>query len=206
MTTGGEGGMVTTRDRDLWSRMWSYKDHGKSWESVYERKHTPGFPWRHDTFGSNYRMLELQAALGRFQLTKLADWISRRKRNAEILDRIVAAYDCIRRIQPPDHVAHAYYRFDMFVRPDRLRKGWSRDRIIAECLARGVPAFFGSCPEIYREKAFQDAGLAPRQRLPIARELGQTCIQFLVHPTLDDEDIEFVGRSVGEVLERAQAG
>ena len=43
MTTGGEGGMVTTNDRDLWSAMWSYKDHGKSWEAVYERQHLQGF-------------------------------------------------------------------------------------------------------------------------------------------------------------------
>ncbi|MGI9205274.1 MAG: DegT/DnrJ/EryC1/StrS family aminotransferase [Woeseiaceae bacterium] len=206
MTTGGEGGMVTTRDRDLWSRMWSYKDHGKSWESVYEREHAPGFPWRHDTFGSNYRMLEIQAVLGRIQLKKLPEWMRHRQRNAAILDKFMAAYDCIRRIQPPDHVTHSYYRFDMFVRPERLREGWSRDRIIAECIARGVPAYFGACPEIYREKAFQNAGFAPRQRLPMAKALGETCIQFLVHPTLDDQDMEFVGRSVAEVLEQAQAG
>ena len=43
MTTGGEGGMVTTNDRELWSRMWSFKDHGKSWEAVYEKRHPQVF-------------------------------------------------------------------------------------------------------------------------------------------------------------------
>ena len=65
MTTGGEGGMVTTNDRALWSRVWSLKDHGKNLEAVHERAHSPGFRWVHDSFGSNWRMLEVQAAIGR---------------------------------------------------------------------------------------------------------------------------------------------
>ena len=67
MTTGGEGGMVTTNDQGLWSVMWSFKDHGKSWEAVYERDHPPGFRWVHDSFGTNWRMTEMQAAIGRIR-------------------------------------------------------------------------------------------------------------------------------------------
>jgi dTDP-4-amino-4,6-dideoxygalactose transaminase len=71
MTTGGEGGMVTTNDRELWSKMWSFKDHGKSWEAVYEREHAPGFRWLHESFGTNWRMMEVQAVIGRIQLRRM---------------------------------------------------------------------------------------------------------------------------------------
>jgi dTDP-4-amino-4,6-dideoxygalactose transaminase len=74
MTTGGEGGMVTTNDEALWRTMWSYKDHGKSYEAVYERQHPPGFRWLHESFGTNWRMLEMQAAIGRIQLKRMSDW------------------------------------------------------------------------------------------------------------------------------------
>src|SRR3546814_8980319 len=85
MTTGGEGGMVTCNDRDLWSRMWSFKDHGKSWDAVYERAHPPGFRWLHESIGTNWRMLEMQAAIGRIQLRRMAEWTRARTANATIL-------------------------------------------------------------------------------------------------------------------------
>lgn len=205
ITTGGEGGMVTTNDRELWSRMWSYKDHGKSWEAVYERSHASGFPWRHESFGSNFRMLEMQAAVGRIQLRKLDNWVARRQKNAKSLDELLSRYDCIRRIRPPGHIHHAYYRYDAFVHPERLADGWNRDRIIKAFADEGLPVLAGSCPEIYREKAFQDAGLVPRQPLPVAKELGETCLQFLVHPTLPDDQMDSVCKIVAGVLGKAQA-
>src|SRR5471030_1077730 len=66
MTTGGEGGMVTTNNPE----MWSYKDHGKSWKAVSEEKNESSFRWLHKSFGTNWRMTELQAVLGRIQLTR----------------------------------------------------------------------------------------------------------------------------------------
>ena len=74
MTTGGEGGMVTTNYKDLWSKMWSFKDHCKNWEAVYEREHPPGFRWLHNSFGTNWRMTEMQAAIGRVQLKRMPEW------------------------------------------------------------------------------------------------------------------------------------
>ena len=58
-----------------------------------------------------------------------------------------------------------------------------------EIIARGVPCYTGSCSEVYLEKAFVDRGLAPAERLPAARELGETAMLFLVHPTLTDQEI-----------------
>ena len=203
LTTGGEGGMVTTSDRDLWSRMWSYKDHGKSWEGVYERKHDSSFPWRHDTFGSNYRMLELQAAIGCVQLRKLDQWVKRRRENAAKIAEALVRYPSIRLLDVPDYIAHAYYRFDVFVRAEKLAPGWTRDSLVTELSARGVPVSFGACPEIYRERCFSSAGLGPETPLVSAKRLGETCVQFLVHPTISDSQMMRICGQIDAVMQQA---
>lgn len=205
MTTGGEGGMTTTNDRELWSKMWSYKDHGKSWEAVYERQHPPGFRWLHDSFGTNARMLEFQAVLGRIQLRRMPEWRERRISNAARYAEVCEKFACVRVLNVADDCVHAYYRFYAFVIPERLASGWSRDRIVEEVVAQGVPCYHGSCSEIYREKAFEHAGLLPRERLPVARELGDTSLMMLVHPTLEDEEIARACAVLDDVLRHAAA-
>lgn len=189
ITTAGEGGMVTTEDPTLWSAMWSYKDHGKSWEAVYERPHPPGYRWVHDSFGTNWRMLEVQAAIGRIQLRRMPEWTAARTRNA--LRIAEACRDCrvLRTPLPSAEFTHAFYRLYSYVRPEALREGWSRDRMIAETAARGVPLFPGSASEVYRERAFEGSAFRPAAPLPVAGELGETSLMFLVHPTLTDGEI-----------------
>jgi dTDP-4-amino-4,6-dideoxygalactose transaminase len=203
ITTGGEGGMLLMDEAALWQTAWSYKDHGKSWEAVYERPHPPGFRWLHEALGSNWRMTEMQAAIGRLQLQKLPGWVERRRRNAAILDRGLAELPALRLAIPPAEAHHAYYKYYAFVRPERLASGWSRDRIIEEVGARGIWCGSGACPEIYLEKAFRDRALAPAERLPVARELGATSLMFQVHPTLDDATMECHARSIAEVVREA---
>lgn len=189
MTTGGEGGMVTTNDRALWSKMWSYKDHGKSWEAIYERKHPPGFRWVHDSFGSNWRLTEIQAAIGRIQLKFMADWTIKRLSNAMKIWDCGRQFDALHIPEVPAYIEHAAYKCYMFVRHDKLKNGWTRDRIMNEIVALGVPCFSGSCPEVYLEKAFDNTGWRPNKRLPMAKELGDTSLMFLVHPTLTADEI-----------------
>ncbi|AJD48509.1 DegT/DnrJ/EryC1/StrS family aminotransferase [Isoalcanivorax pacificus W11-5] len=189
MTTGGEGGMVTTNDRALWSRMWSFKDHGKSWEAVYEREHPPGFRWLHESFGTNWRMLEMQAVIGRIQLQRMPAWQAQRAANAERIWTTARALAGLRVPAVADDIVHAAYKCYVFVEPDQLKPGWDRDRIIAEIVARGVPCYSGSCSEVYLEKAFDGTPWRPAERLPVARELGETSLMFLVHPTLTEAEI-----------------
>jgi dTDP-4-amino-4,6-dideoxygalactose transaminase len=203
ITTGGEGGMVTTDDAKAWERMWSYKDHGKSWRAVYEDAHPPGFRWVHETFGTNWRMLEVQAVIGRMQLKRVDGWVEKRAANARRIAESCRPFDVLRVPMPPPHVTHAYYRLDAFVRPQRLAPGWSRDRIVAEINSRSVPCYHGSCPEVYLEKAFDGTGLRPSERLPVARELGETSVRFLVHPNLTDAEIEKTCAVVRQVLKLA---
>src|SRR5690606_29293352 len=139
MTTGGEGGMVTTNDQELWKKMWSYKDHGKSWEAVYERKHPPGFRWVHESFGTNWRMMEVQAVIGRIQLRRMSEWTKRRQLNAMRIAEVCKRYPSIRVPKIPDYIHHAQYKFYVFVKPEKLKSTWNRDRIIETISANGVP-------------------------------------------------------------------
>ena len=217
MTTGGEGGMVTTNDEALWRAMWSFKDHGKSYEAVYEREHPPGFRWLHESFGTNWRMLEMQAVIGRIQLRRMAEWTHQRQANAARLSQALLPFvgeGCALRL--PNFACascpgscgmggceHAQYKFYAYVRPENLSRGWSRDRIIEAINAEGVPCYQGSCSEVYLEKAFDDTGWRPARRLPVARELGETALMFLVHPTLTEAEISKTSTVIQQVMGQA---
>lgn len=203
MTTGGEGGMVTTNDPALWSFMWSYKDHGKSWEGVYERQHPPGPRLVHDSFGTNWRMIEMQAVIGLIQLDRMLSWTKRRSEIASALSQACARHDILRVPSVPADVTHAWYRFYAFVQLDQLASGWSRDRIIEEINAMRVPCFHGSASEIYLEKAFDNTGWRPEKRLPVARSLGESSLTFLVHPTLTDSEVLTTCEVIDKVLMQA---
>ncbi len=203
MTTAGEGGMITTDDEALWSQIWSLKDHGKSFDAVYHREHAPGFRWLHESFGTNWRLPEVQSAVGRIQLEKLPEWHRKRTSNAETLLEEWETLPALRCERPSSDERHAYYKFYTYVRPEALAEGWSRDRIMHEVLQDGVPCFTGSCSEIYLEKAFTNLGLGPSERLPVARELGETSLMFQVHPTLSDDAILRTAEVVRSVVERA---
>lgn len=205
MTTGGEGGMVTTNDRDLWKRMWAYKDHGKSWGAVYEREHPPGFRWLHESFGTNWRMTEMQAAIGRIQLKRMSGWSEKRLNHAEAIWSAARKLPVLRVPDLPADIRHAAYKCYVFVRPEKLASGWDRDRILREINEGGVPAYSGSCSEVYLEKAFDGTGWRPQERLPVARELGETSLMFLVHPTLTASEIELTCSVLTDVVQRATA-
>ena len=214
MTTGGEGGMITTNDHKLWAAIWSYKDHGKSWSAVYEREHSPGFRWLHESFGTNWRMLEMQAVIGRLQLRKMACWTAERNKKAQRIARAIAKYSAIR--LPEFHCGdcisdcaaglcciHAQYKFYAYIRQDNLAEGWSRDRIVDAISSHGVPCYQGSCSEVYMEKAFDGTGWRPSEALKVAHELGETSLMLLVHPTLTDVEIEKTCKVLNTVLNQA---
>jgi dTDP-4-amino-4,6-dideoxygalactose transaminase len=232
MTTGGEGGMVTTHNNALWRSMWAYKDHGKSYEAVYERKHPPGFRWLHESFGTNWRMLEMQAVIGRIQLRRMADWTAQRQAHAARLIEALKPFaseggplrlpqsgcsdgagsnachtDCrLGKTQScPQGCTHAMYKLYAYVQPQNLATGWSREKILDAINALDVPCYQGSCSEVYLEKAFDNTGWRPKQRLTVAKQLGETSIMLLVHPTLTQADIAKTAVVLKTVLTEAQA-
>ncbi|WP_150138688.1 DegT/DnrJ/EryC1/StrS family aminotransferase [Candidatus Enterovibrio escicola] len=203
MTTGGEGGMVTTNDESLWKKMWAYKDHGKSWDSIYNKDHPAGFRWLHDSFGTNWRLTEMQSAIGRIQLQKMSEWTAKRQKNAKLIDEAFQQFDSIRLVEVPEYIEHAEYKHYVFVNQEMLNELWSRDRIVSEITALNVPCFQGSCSEVYLEKAFDNTEFRPKERLKVAKELGESSLMFLVHPTLTDENMLDTCNAIIDVMTKA---
>lgn len=198
ITTGGEGGLMTTNDRAFWDKCWSLKDHGKSQEAL-SRPHQPHlFRWLHESFGTNWRLTEMQSAMGRVLLRRLPEWVALRRRNATLLTMMLSSIPALRIPVPPKSVDHAFYKYYAFVRPEELREGWSRDRIVQSLQAEGIACGPGSCSEIYLEKAFD--GLHPASRLPVARELGETSLMFMVHPTLTASELRDTAHAIQKVM------
>jgi len=199
MTTGGEGGMVTTHDEQLWKKMWSYKDHGKNYDSIYHKQHPPGFRWLHDSFGTNWRMMEMQAVIGRIQLRRMSEWTQKRYENAQQLFDVFKKSPYFTVHEPSVDYQHAYYKCYVQVNTDALPEGWSRDRIMHELNSLNVPCFSGSCSEVYLEHAFDHTPWRPQQRLVNAQKLGETSLMFLVHPTLSNENMNTMLEAIQKV-------
>lgn len=210
MTTGGEGGMVTTNDKALWQKMWEYKDHGKNYDSIYHKQHPPGFRWLHDSFGTNWRMMEMQAVIGRIQLKKIAEWTKIRTQNAKILRDALTQFAGEQQfLRIPDiefhqvmggDSVHAYYKYYVYVRPENLPENINRDSILNALNEKKIPCFSGSCSEIYLEKAFDNHPSRPNARLTVAKELGETSLMFLIHPTLTTNEMQTIATTTVDVL------
>ena len=210
MTTGGEGGMVTTNDKALWQKMWEYKDHGKNYDSIYHKQHPPGFRWLHDSFGTNWRMMEMQAVIGRIQLKKMAEWTKIRTQNAKILRDALTQFAGEQQfLRIPDiefhqvmggDSVHAYYKYYVYVRPENLPENINRDSILNVLNEKKIPCFSGSCSEIYLEKAFDNHPSRPNARLTVAKELGETSLMFLIHPTLTTNEMQTIANTTVDVL------
>ena len=210
MTTGGEGGMVTTNDKALWQKMWEYKDHGKNYDSIYHKQHPPGFRWLHDSFGTNWRMMEMQAVIGRIQLKKMAEWTKIRTQNAKILRDALTQFAGEQQfLRIPDiefhqvmggDSVHAYYKYYVYVRPENLPENINRDSILNALNEKKIPCFSGSCSEIYLEKAFDNHPSRPKARLTVAKELGETSLMFLIHPTLTTNEMQTIANTTVDVL------
>jgi dTDP-4-amino-4,6-dideoxygalactose transaminase len=200
MTTGGEGGMVTTNDKVLWQRMWSYKDHGKSYDAVYLKEHPPGFRWVHESFGTNWRLTEMQSAIGRIQLGRMPEWSARRRANADAITKVCESYTFLRVPKVSTGIEHAFYKFYAFVVPEALPEDWSRDRIIDELVNAGVPCMQGSCSEVYLERAFDGHPSRPSTALPAAKALGESSLMFMVHPTINSDQLALYCEAIDQVL------
>ena len=212
MTTGGEGGMLVTDSTDIRNKVWSMKDHGKDFSKTFCQDHDPGFRWLVDSFGTNGRMMEMQAAMGRVMLPKLDAWVEQRRSHARRLTQGFETLPGLRVTVPPSGVYHSYYKYYGFIRQEELKDSWNRDRVIRHLNRAGVPCNTGICPEIYREKAFENSGCrlhgsvtdpAGSAFLPVARLLGETSVMFMVHPTLTRATVQYVIDQVTHVMTRA---
>ena len=203
ISTLGEGGMLLTNKKKLWRKMWSIKEHGKNYKKFNKKIYNNLFKWQVDSIGSNYRLTEIQSAVGDIQLKRLENTLKIRKRNANKLRKACEKFDSIRVPLVPNNIKHAYYRFYIFLKVEKLKKSWTRNKIIKKINDLGVPCFTGSCPEIYREKVFIDKKLSPKKRLSNAQDIGETSLAFLVDQTLEKKDLEKACRVIEIIFSQA---
>ena len=208
MTTGGEGGMLCTQHSELFRRAWAIAQHGKAFGRATESPQANNgvqFRWLVDSVGTNMRMTEMQAAIGRCQLRKLSRWVEARRRNAGVLTSVLRRQSSVPLRIPAIPEGHSCYRWVAFVDhtlDDDDAEPNLRDGILHALAAAQIPAMMGSCSEVYRESVFADRGLAPPARLPIARELGESSLTLLVHHTIDEPCMLEYASAVSDALTR----
>lgn len=200
MTTAGEGGMLTTNDTKIWDKAWSYKDHGKNWDAVYTRQHATVFKWLHESFGTNWRLTEVQGVIGRIALKRLPEWVAARRKHARVLDAGLKNVPGLQVLNAPAHSEHSYYKYYVNVAHHLIGGPWTRDDIAKALQAEGIPCGSGVCCEIYKEKAFADSGFLPRRRLTNTEQLSQRGIMFMVHPTLGMSAIDDTVSALTKVM------
>ena len=204
ISTGGEGGMITTSNNQLKNIITSFKNHGKNQEKLNSfKKEDYLYKWIHDSVGLNFRLTELQSAIGLMQLKKINYWNLVRSNNASKLTEYLKNIPIVRLPKIPKNFKHAWYKFYFYIKNEKLLSGWSRDRIINEINLMGFPAFQGSCSELYLEDCFKSNNILPLTRLANARLLGETSIMLLVHPTILENQMENYASAVQSVLLRA---
>lgn len=198
----GDGGMVTFSDPASYERAFAYRDHGRARTDIAaaHADPAPGFKWLSSSFGSNLRMTELASALALEGADRLTEWISTRRHNAVRLATALSGIEGLALATSPEYGEHAYYRLGALLDVDRFADGWTRDRVLAAIQAEGVPVQYGSCAEMYRERAVVDAGYAPAERLPGAAIAHEGSLAFFVNPTFTDTDMDDMAQAVGKVL------
>ena len=200
MSTGGEGGMLLLNSEKDWQKAWSFKDHGKDYDTVF-KDHPPGFRWVHQSIGTNWRMTEVQAVIGIKQLEKLPHWLARRTTIAQKLHDCLSPYQAIESFLPPPGIKPAWYRFSFHVNENRLNAYWDRKKVMAAIQAEGIPCL-EICPEIYKEKAFETID-CPTPNCPTAQTLSNKVCVLLTHPTINDQDLELILNGLKKVINQA---
>jgi len=211
ISTGGEGGMISTNNKRLWLKLWSLKDHGKNYKSVYFKNHKTGFKWLHDEIGSNYRMTEIQAVIGREQLKSLDKQIKKRNLIAKLyingLEDYYIKYKIFKKpnfkyqtylSKKNNHNVHAFYRLNLFINKNKNKI--IQNKLIQQFNKYKINCGVGACPEIYREKIFKKLKLHPKKRLINAKLLGETSIMFPINPNASIKKVKIEINSIKKVL------
>lgn len=185
ISTIGEGGMISTNVKNLYLKLWSLKEIGKD----YKKTNTiflPKFKWTHDNVGSNLRMTEVQAAVGRIQLKNLSKMVNKRRRLAKILNKFFLNNKLFYASNLDSRYYSVYYKFYFFL---KNKKNLQRSKVIKYLRNKGHDVSVGSCPEIYLEKPFQKH-VKKKFRLKNAKYLGEISIALSLSHLTKKSSIE----------------
>ena len=203
MNTLGEGGMLCTNNKKIYQNAWSLRDCGKNILSVRKiNKKDFKFKWLHDFNGSNYRMTEIQAAIGNFQLKMLPFWVKKRNEYANKIKKIVKNYKFVSVFNYNKNYINAYYRLYILINQNYLKKNWNTEKIINELNKKKIICNFGACPLIYKEKVFLKKGY--KLYLKNAENLNNNTISFTIHPNLKSDYFKHLKKELNKIFKKAE--
>ena len=186
ISTLGEGGMISTSNKNLYNKLWSLKDIGKNIKKYYENnKKKIGFQWLHDSIGTNARLTEIQSYAGYYQLKKLSYVVKKRNENATFLKTELSKLNIFSFLNYSPNYYNAYYRFNFLFNPKYQTNKLSRNILLKE-LGPRIDIREGSCPEIYNEKYFK---MNYSFFCPNANYIGKYALSLQVDQTIKRESL-----------------
>tara|TARA_Y100000768_G_C23597090_1_gene504226 strand:- start:38 stop:595 length:558 start_codon:yes stop_codon:yes gene_type:complete len=180
--------------------MSSFNNHGKNLDKYFSNKTYKSFPYLHESIGSNYRLTEMQSAIGIYQLSKMSQWSSLRKRNAEIIINMINDLEVANTPVICKGHRHAWYKLYVTLNLDKIKSSLTRHDIILALNKKGVPCSFGGCGEIYNEPAYNIKNKKIKNKLPNAHKLQGSSLMFQVHPTITKQSIIRNAKIIRSVL------
>lgn len=173
----GEGGMVTTDDEALDGLGRLLRSHGQ------------GQKYRHTHLGLNYRMTDVEAAIGLAQLPKITGRNARRRANAAKYDAAFAPIEGLETPQVPDGSFHSYHQYTLKIDPTVLGE---RDEFARRLGDLGVGSQVNYPMSLHRQQVFADLLSSQARPLDVTDELCRTVLSIPVHHHLEDDDVNTV--------------
>ena len=158
ISTAGEGGMITTNNKKLYEYCWSYKDHGKDrYKYRLSKKVNDGkFKFLHDILGSNYRLTEIQSAIGRIQLKKIKKNKLRRNNISKLIIQKFKNSKLYSFQKSDFNYEHAYYRLYININKKNVLPKVYNLHFIKYLISNKISSGVGTSSEIYKEKSFKN--------------------------------------------------
>jgi len=195
ISTGGEGGMISTKKTSFYKKIWSMKDQGRNIDKVGKFKNGK-FQYLHDYLGLNLRMTEVQAKLGSIQLSNLKKTIKKRNFNANLIIDFLKKYsDVFHIFKIKKNYKHAFYRLCLTLKISKKKI----NNLFNKCSEKKIEIFSGPCPEIYKEKIFKKF-LGKKFFLKNANYLSGRTISFLVDQTISEKKMKTFLKKLGFII------
>ncbi len=209
MTTAGEGGIIITDNDEIAKRAIMFQNHG---EAAADSSYYVGERlYHHEILGWNYRMNELQGAVGREQLKKLDASIEGRRRNAHMLTELFNEVEGILPPYEPEYVKHVFYKY--IIRLDRKVLDIDAKDFVAALQAEGIPCSRRYPTPLHKQPVFEKKrGLGKGQfpftdevsygsGLPNCEELPHDLVRLLMNPNMAEEEVTDTVKAVKKVVE-----
>lgn len=194
--TSGEGGMATSDDEALVERMRIFRNHGITTD--HRQRERLG-RWEYDMveLGYNYRLSDLHCALAMSQLTKLDQWLARRREIASRYDTAFADNRVVRPLARRREVEHAYHLYVVRFELEALRV--ARDQVFAALRAENIGVNVHYRP-VHSHTYYRHNHGTARGDCPVAELAGERILSLPIHPAMCDADVDDVVRAVEKVV------